>query len=233
MTFTVAAEQADVLAAVVEHGIARVPGYLSPAENARLVADVERFLEAPPERAKRLDYSGGAGVRAEREFVRAGFPVLDEVFDRPWMREVAAAFFGDEPHLFNHDVIAVLDLPGTVHAAHHPHYDRMPNLKFFLYLTDVDESTGAFRCVPGSHGYAKAAQRENRLAGVLPGQDETRVLPDSVPQDTRPVDGPAGTLLVIDSDLVHEGGKVAHGRRLAVRGRSFHPAYADGWSVKS
>lgn len=224
--FTVSAEPSEVLAALAEHGIARIPSWVAATDNARLVPTVDRLLEVPPAGATRLDYPGGCGVRVERDSLRDGFPALHTLFDGPWMRELAAAFFGTEPHVFNHDVIAVLDLPGTSHAAQQPHYDRMPNLKFFLYLTDTDESTGAFRCVPGTHRFAKGAQRANRLALVLPLQHETRVLPESVPQRTRPVVGCAGTLLVIDSDIVHEGGKVASGRRLAVRARSFHPAYA-------
>ena len=37
-----------------------------------------------------------------------------------------------------------LDTPKSSHIAQDPHFDRIPTLKFMLYLNDMDKSNGAF-----------------------------------------------------------------------------------------
>ena len=175
-----------------------------------------------------MPYGNGTGWRAERAALAGDAPGLVTAFDRPWMASVAGAFFAGRPHLFNHDLIAVRDVVGTRHAAHRPHYDRMPNLKQFLYLTDTTARTGALECRPGSHAFARRAQAANRGGGHPAGPGRhPRAPPDLL--GTTPVEGPAGTLLVIDSDVVHRAGTVRRGHRLVVRSRSYEPVYLSRW----
>ncbi len=216
-------EPAAICAAVAESGIVVLPGWLSPEGVTEVTADADRLLDAEPDHAELLGYSKGKGVRAQRARLR-DYPALAAAFDAEWMREVAAGFFGAEPYAYNHDVIVVRDVVGTEHAARRPHYDRTPNLKFFLYLVDTSERNGAFCCRPGSHLFGKRAQAANRAARRLPAQADTRVLPDELTEGLRPVEGVAGTLMVIDSDIVHRGAPVLDGYRLAARSRSYDPA---------
>jgi len=211
-----------VNAALAGYGIVTIPGYLRPDEVAALVAESERLLDDDAD-VEALGYSKGRGVRVERARLAATHPGLHDAFDADWMRAVAQAFFDGRPYAFNHDVIAVRDVVGTDHAARTPHYDRTPNLKFFAYLTDTTRATGAFCCLPGSHRYGKQAQRDNRAAGRLPAQADTRVLPQELTSGLIPVEGAAGTLLVVDSDIVHLGAPVQQRHRLAVRSRSYDP----------
>jgi hypothetical protein len=215
-------DPATICAALARDGIVVLPGWLRPDAVAEMTADAERLLDADSPDAEVLGYSKGKGVRVERSTL-GGYPALAGTFDTPWMREVAAGFFGEEPYAFNHDVIVVRDVVGTEHAARKPHYDRTPNLKFFLYLVDTGRDNGAFCCRPGSQVYGKQAQAANRAARRLPAQAETRVLPDELTQELEPVEGVAGTLMVIDSDIVHLGAPVLSGYRLAVRSRSYDP----------
>lgn len=223
-----APDLAAVAAALRTYGLAHLPAALPPDEVAALGRTCDRLLDDPPPGAEPLPYGNGRGWRAERAALATAAPGLVATFDRSWMAAVADAFFGGRPHLLNHDVIAVRDVVGTRHAAHRPHYDRMPNLKQFLYLTDTTAQTGALECRPGSHTFAHEAQAANRAAGTLPAQDDTRVLPPDL-TGTSPVEGPAGTLLVIDSDVVHRAGTVRRGHRLAVRSRSYEPVYLSRW----
>ena len=44
-----------------------------------------------------------------------------------------------------------LDTPDSLHIAQDPHFDRIPTLKFMLYVNDMKKSNGAFIVSPGSH----------------------------------------------------------------------------------
>jgi ectoine hydroxylase-related dioxygenase (phytanoyl-CoA dioxygenase family) len=147
------------------------------------------------------------------------------------MREVADIFFADQPYVFNHDLMIMRDVVGTEHLAHQVHYDRMPQLKFFLYLTDTSVANGAFRCLPGSHRHAKGLQWQNRRRLTLPASAETRLSAPELTSGLTPVEGPAGSLMVIDSDIAHRGSPIERGHRLSVRCRSYHPAYLTRWTT--
>jgi hypothetical protein len=221
---TIVADTRHITDALAEYGIVTVPGWLPADAVAAVTADAERLLANEPGHAELLGYSRGKGVRVERGRLGTDYPALAACFSGGWMQEVADVFFGTARYAFNHDVIVVRDVVGTEHAARRPHYDRTPNLKFFLYLVDTAERNGAFCCQTGSHIFGKSAQAANRAAGVLPAQSDTRVLPDEFTARLEPVEGPAGTLLVIDSDIVHRGAPVLEGYRLAVRSRCYDPS---------
>ncbi|WP_067812791.1 phytanoyl-CoA dioxygenase family protein [Actinomadura kijaniata] len=222
-----------VTKALAEHGIALLPRYLDDAgELSAAEHEAREALHAHPDHAQALSsYPDGNGIRVERARAAADHPALASVFERPWMRRVAELFFGGEPYVFNHDLMIVMDVVGTEHLAHRVHYDRMPQLKFFLYLTDTTADNGAFHCLPGSHRHAKELQRDNRRRLVLPASAETRLETPEFTTGQIPVEGPAGTLLVIDSDLAHRGSPIRRGHRLTTRSRSYHPAYLSRWAT--
>lgn len=217
--------------ALSEYGIAVLPEYLGNHEVTAIAEHVRRLLNNHPRYAQPLNsYPDGNGIRVERERVSIEDAQLASVFDQPWMRQVAETFFGPQPYVFNHDLMIVLDVVGTEHLAQQVHYDRMPQLKFFLYLTDTSVTNGAFHCLPGSHHHAKKIQQENRRRLRLPSSAETRLRTPELTTGLIPVEGRAGNLMVIDSDIAHRGTQIRRGQRLSVRCRSYHPAYLTRWS---
>jgi hypothetical protein len=134
-------------------------------------------------------------------------------FNHPTVNEIALQFFGTQPSFneifFTHDYKNNQGLARNGHL----HFDRIPTLKFFVYLSDVDESSGPFRYVPGSYKLGKRLRVEansstnvyekipNRLEIDYPELEYTA-------DNTVPVTGPAGTMFVFHSDLFHMGGEV-------------------------
>ena len=54
--------------------------------------------------------------------------------------------------LFDLDAIfQTYDTPNSKHIAQDPHFDRIPTLKFMIYLNDLTHDSGAFCLSPGSH----------------------------------------------------------------------------------
>jgi hypothetical protein len=218
--------------ALWEYGIAVLPEYLDNIDEvAAIEEEARRLLNDHPDYAQALSsYPDGNGIRVERERAGVDCAELGGVFNQPWMREVAKNFFDTQPYVFNHDLMIVLDVVGTEHLAHQPHYDRMPQLKFFLYLTDTFIANGAFQCMPGSHHHAKNIQHENRRQLQLPSSSETRLHAPEFTTGLIPVEGRAGSLMVVDSDIAHRGTPIRRGHRLSVRCRSYHPAYLTRWT---
>lgn len=88
-------------------------------------------------------------------------------------------------------------------TSHSIHYDRIPHLKFFLYLIEVTIQSGPLLCVPRSHDFAPKAQAANRRNGTIPAEADTRVIPVQYQDRGVRVVGPAGTLLAFTSDIIH------------------------------
>jgi len=104
------------------------------------------------------------------------------------------------------------------------HSDKKNCLKFFIYLTDIDETSGAFYCSPGSisTGYdlRQKMLKENNYSEKRRLEIEFPELVKEYPPE--PVNGKAGTMIVFDTDTFHMGGKVEKGRsRLVVRAHCF------------
>lgn len=219
-------DPSGLAAALAEAGIVVMPEWLDSSQVRVVYQEAKDLLSGHLANARDIGYSTGQGFRILRDCLKPDLPELASAFSQRWMEEVARRHFRNGPFAFNHDVIAVRDIVGTEHEARTPHYDRTPNLKFFTYLTDTCVENGAFCCVPGSQGFAKQVQADNRVRLTLPSQSSTRTVPDALLDGMIPIEASAGTLLIIDSDIVHKGASVSSGERVAVRSRSYHPAYA-------
>lgn len=146
-----------------------------------------------------------------------------KVYDSPWMRELHAAC-SDKPHEYGKNVFATHDYKFTGDLARNGwlHFDRNWCLKFFIYLTDIDKSCGAFSCSPKSRQKGEAlrneAWKESRNYGNVKNRVELDYpeLLDTYPPE--PIEAKAGTLIVFDTNTFHKGGKCDHGKeRLIVR----------------
>jgi ectoine hydroxylase-related dioxygenase (phytanoyl-CoA dioxygenase family) len=95
--------------------------------------------------------------------------------------------------------------------------DKIRTLKFFIYLTDTTEENGAMGAVPGSQ-VANCAHRLECLKSDPDYRAVTNVMSDA---KTVPVEGPAGTLFIFDSDITHSAGHVRPGKeRRILRGHT-------------
>ena len=102
------------------------------------------------------------------------------------------------------------------------HFDRTHTFKFFLYLTDCDESSGAFRYVPSSRelGETLRTQATSDVGGdykTIANRLELDYLDlNYTAEDAEPLEGKAGTLFAFDTDTFHMGGVVQDGKERVV-----------------
>lgn len=125
-------------------------------------------------------------------------------------------FKGD--YKLNPDIFLALDVVGSKHIAHDLHFDIIPTLKFFVYLTDTDARNGALRIVPGSQNWTQRLRLEHPEKLSLKNRDISRHLPHL--GDEVSIDGKAGDMIIFHTDVFHRTGDVSNGERKIIRGHS-------------
>lgn len=176
-----------------------------------------------------LDEMGGASeykfgryaaLRTQKEVAK--HPILHSYFTQPFIKETATAFMGEKHYLLN-ALYITQEYNATEDLANngHPHFDQDWSFKFFLYLTDVDEDSGAFKCIPGTAQKGKELREKSHKEVKKIPNIKNRILRDYeglgyTLDDFIPVEGKAGTLIIFDSDTFHFGGNIKEGRERMV-----------------
>mgnify|MGYP003119952401 CR=1 FL=1 len=147
---------------------------------------------------------------------------ISQSYDSSWMKNLYTQYSGNRKG-YGRNVFATHDykFTGTLARNGWLHFDRIWAFKFFIYLTDIDQSCGAFHCSVGSHKKGKELRKKawrtksydsvkNRIELNYP--DLLEVYP------SLPVEAAAGSLIVFDTDTFHKGGQVLENKeRLVVR----------------
>ncbi len=200
---------------VRQYGVCRIPKLLSDNAIAGLNEHFDAFFDARYTniqivhqdeiyRLANLDTTPG---------LLADFPWLDRIFFSPFCRAVANGYFRGPVEL--NFQFYVTENYGTDARLYQDmfqiHFDAYSTLKFMVYLWDTDIDCGPFEVVPGSH-------RENigrRLDQIMAGKSYEDLVSDLPYRDiqTLPVAGPAGTMIVFDTDISHRAGFCTAGRK--------------------
>jgi hypothetical protein len=248
------------------HGVARITAFCAGNELDSLLSEarVATRLKAnyknpygpcarftldpkPPELARSRDLLDGEFLPVLPDL----FPNTRRFFEGDFFHETVDEFFRGNSGFM--EVIAFTQdhIPDRKAVYGHLHFDRRHQLKFILYLNDVDEKNGAFGCIPDSHtlgdelflsGWRKALGLPHASPGAV--RLAAEATPEDAPQYHRvpcilggrrsigqfdiakhsfDVVGAAGTLVVFDSHLLHFGGFVSEpGRdRWTLKGHTF------------
>ena len=141
---------------------------------------------------------------------------LKELVRLPLIDETAKRFFHGEN--FNIDVFQTLDTPSSRHIAQEPHFDRIPTLKFMLYINDISSENGAFELSPSTHHWIKRTFPLPRPSYDNPEYfKKTRELPKPIIDNLKPIEGKAGTLIIFHTDTIHNQGVVNNGECRIIR----------------
>ena len=144
------------------------------------------------------------------------------VFNLDWMKALDQQYRGSQSGYCS-AIYATHDYKNDEGLARNGwlHFDRSNCLKFFIYLTDIDRTNGAFYVSKGSRAKGKElrerAWAEKNYEKVLNRIDlDYPELKEEYP--ATPVEASAGTLIVFDTDTFHKGGECQEGKsRLVVR----------------
>ena len=202
---------------LAEDGVFRIDNYISGDTLTELHDDV---LQRCTTEAGHYEF--GRNYRGGDLSTYNQSNIIHRVYNAEWMRKLHSLYTG-RPQTYGMNVFATHDYKYNGELARNGwlHFDRHWRLKFFLYLTDIDISSGAFSCSVGSR-FAGSVLREKAWQQPKYEDVKNRIeldYPDLIDKfPTEPVEGKAGTLIVFDTDTFHKGGKCDEGKeRLIVR----------------
>lgn len=170
---------------------------------------------------EKLSYSAGKHLRLSPSNY-ANFPKLLQLMQSPYLINMTQDYFSSPTNyamqVFMSHEYNVVDENSKINirSNSHLHWDPYHSLKFFLYLTDVDESNGATHFVPKSRKLGKLYREEKMnlrstsgLEGGVPNRlQDYEEDPIYTEKDAMPVKAKAGDLLVFDTDALHYGGDI-------------------------
>ena len=168
-------------------------------------------------------YEFGRNYRGESLESYAKSSFIYQTYNKSWMKDLHKLYCPSSlPTGYGINVFATHDYKSNTNLARNGwlHFDRLWRLKFFIYLTDIDVSSGAFYCSPFSRLKGKELRVSDSKVGYENMKNRIEIdypnLLDEFPPE--PVEAPAGTLIVFDTDTFHKGGIVDEGKsRLVVR----------------
>ena len=202
---------------LVKDGVFKIDNYLSGSPLIRLHDDI---LEKCQTDAGHYEF--GRNYRGGDISSYADESPISQVYNKQWMKDLHKMYTGDS-HNYGMNVFATHDYKFEGELARNGwlHFDRHWRLKFFIYLTDIDRSSGAFNCSVGSREVGSKLRLNAWGAKEYEGVKNRIDLdyPELLEKwPCEPVEAPAGTLIVFDTDTFHKGGKCDDGKeRLIVR----------------
>jgi hypothetical protein len=210
LTVSIDSSPQNVVTLLESEGVVSIPGYVNPDVLENLREDARRLLMANGVGTAERDYHCGQSVAVDRSrWDATQYRTIACVVDAPYMKAIAHGFLGKQHH-FNHEFFVTRETMADVPITG-LHFDRLPTLKFFIYMYDTDSAKGALECIPGSHRIVNRIREYYLRRGVrvvdLPNFSAPRALGDPVAME-----GGAGTMIVFTTDVFHRGGVVSQGR---------------------
>ena len=124
-----------------------------------------------------------------------------------FIKNIVYRLSGSRKYYLDH-LYQTLDTPKSQHIAQDPHFDRIPTLKFMLYLNDMNEQNGAFILSPGSHHWVKENFKKRGKFNDEKFLEKTRTIPKPIINNLITLEGKAGNLIIFQTDCIHMQGKV-------------------------
>jgi len=212
----------DIVSCVRENGVAKIDSFYDDY----LVEEIkkEATLALKEDNLGSRGYNFGMSTRiGSFEQQRENRPAIYTVFGSSWMHQAAGIYLEGQPS-FN-ELFITHEFKNNSGLARNGylHFDRIHTFKYMLYLTDCDEDSGPFSCIPETHKIARKLREETWNRENSYDNLKNRIFVD-YPElgvkeaDLVPITGPAGTLIIFDTDMFHLGGRVRPGKeRLLIR----------------
>lgn len=223
-----------VISKLNQYGVVRILNYVDN------VSEIKRELLSVYDKTVQ-NYRYGKAIRSDNpdSWDLSKTPTVHSFFrNSEWMHKIATGY-QDLKVGFQKDIFSTYDYLADqgVGPQGWAHFDKLQRFKFFLNVTDVDGSSGPLSISPGSHHKTRELRllepgvggvskwRFGRFSGdpgVCPHWDSPQNHYPGVSYELVPMIGPAGTLVVFDSDIIHKGGNVSPGhQRIVVRSHSW------------
>ena len=170
------------------------------------------FLDGKTDIPGRIDqYKGGFAKFFTAEDIKnsyfEGINYFEKWLNQKTLKLILEKLSTNKKYELDH-MYQTLDTPDSKHIAQDPHFDRIPTLKFMLYLNDMDETNGSFVVSPGSNNWVKDNFKKRGLFDDNDFLEKTRKIPKPITKRLINLNGEAGTLIIFHTDCIHMQGIV-------------------------
>jgi hypothetical protein len=194
-----------------------VDAFLDFAANNPVWANRDRELGFQPDRLSTAQAALGRNILLGQYFnVRRDFSVAQRLADDPVLRWIAARYLGTMPRLigvnlwWSYPVVSSAEERNDAAQMFHYDLDDFKFIKFFFYLTNVDEHSGPHVVIKGTHRRKTFTSTLDRLKVRRYTDQEIAAI---YPKDRiLPIVGPAGTGFAEDTLAIHKGRSPANPR---------------------
>lgn len=223
----------DAFRDLQEDGFAVVDNYLSSDRCAELRGEVDSLIEEYPEYVQ-VDEAESDQRVFGAEYGSSEISTFNE--DR-WLEAMAHAYLGEDASATFTLANRVDFVEGNLGSGGGWHRDSFGRqFKALLYLSDVGPENGPFQFIRNSHRFTKVL--EDILRGQLdygqnriPKEAVDRIL-NAEPGRLETVTASAGTLLIINTAVIHRGAPIEQGTRYALT-NYYHPTEWDKVAIIS
>lgn len=210
----------EIIDAVKKDGIYKIDNFLTEQEVNNIKNDLFSIFSKLPDKSASVDgnqpemnaYPFGKAIRFSRS---SNFNSIQKVYNNPWFYEITIGYLGHQSQMnlqtfASHEYLTEQEA-GEWTRNYHLHFDPFRALKYFIYLTDSDDSSGAFRAIPGTHNECRKVRESYPMEELF--QDKYRIEVNNgklkwKDDDCQYYGGKAGTLLIFDTDIAHGGGLI-------------------------
>jgi len=202
-----------------EYGFAVCKGYLDDVSSIK--KEAEKIIEDTEE----SDYLFGKVARiGSIDGNRVPNPELAAFFSQPWMFQQFHEYTGKYVRFT--EIFVQNDFRNDKGVSRNGilHFDRILTFKYMLYLTDVEKEDAPLSIIPGTHIDGSYLRTQATTDPNVPYASIKNWPLIDYPElgyseeDIVPICGPAGTLIVFDTDVFHLGGRVEDNHsRLMIR----------------
>lgn len=230
ITLPVPAEVADIVAALRRHGVVILPGILQGAALQALSDDFAATIRDHARLADRFEVSTAEHtvcVRLDRRKLAGDFlPAIQAFYGHPLLEAVSARFYGHDDFILNRQIFVQETRPTDAPFSGELHFDVSRMLKFWVYLEPGTREAGAIRIAPGSHLWIRKLREEFSERLIPKAQIGNEV--DEAGHPALPIETPAGSLVIFETDAAHGAGHVAPGHvRRILRGHTIDAKLMD------
>ncbi|WP_417430172.1 phytanoyl-CoA dioxygenase family protein [Kiloniella sp.] len=221
----------EITEAVKKHGFCIIPNFIASKKLNKLNKEFDTIIKR--------NYSTGFYEHGCREYMdviavsednlkQSPFTAQIDLMSTPLIQKITLNFFGVDDFFIQH-IFNVKSTETPAHSNELPyslHFDKIHMLKFFFFLSDIDEDCGPTWVVPQQQHKSLIKRKEWREKGN-PVQEINNII-HYHKDEVIPLTGAAGSLAILDTDTPHKAGSLGQDKvRKIIRVSASSPSYSS------
>ena len=225
-------KEKELLLEIKKKGYAVIPNFFSEEECQACIKDMDWMFENKKEFVHETDYADTRIFGAEELSEN-----IKKFSDNDLLNRLANAY-NAVPTCNGFTLAGKIETTGHEYGSggswHRDSYFRQ--FKSLLYLTDVNEENGPFQLIESSHD-TKNITNDSKIGNLEPmqcqfNQETAQKIIDLEPHRLKTLTAKAGTVVLVDTSVIHRGVPLKNGKRYALTNYFFEKSQINSHLVE-